>query len=377
MKERIKPIDGLRALAVLGVMWKHSWGFLDNIPLMIGPLNINKLCSIAGNGVDLFFVISGFCMYLMYVAKAGTFVLAEYGHFLRKRFMRIAPAFYVLILVEVVRYMIANHSFPLQTFLYHLFFINIFLPVNVFAPHFWSLATEWHFYLVLPFLFVGIRKRKFIIVRILALIVLCIVCRLFLFYNHQTDLINGSTVSADAIWYRFAEFGFGIIAAKLYLDAFKLPYIFRGFFGFILAFIVAYAGRIFMLTEFVNYFGTNGFIIRALGEPLMTLGFALMMYNLISSKSLFSSFFTGKPLLFIGKISYSMYLWHWIICVGVCRMFKADFGVSNLVFYSALILSVFVAIPVSWLSYKYLELPYFNKSKSAPWLAVIKEGGQL
>lgn len=343
----------------------------------MGPLNINKLCSIAGNGVDLFFVISGFCMYLMYVAKAGTFVLSEYGHFLLKRFMRIAPAFYVLILVEVVRYMIANHSFPLQTFLYHLFFINIFLPVNVFAPHFWSLATEWHFYLVLPFLFVGIRKRKFIIIRILALILLCIVCRLFLFYSHQSDLMSGNTVSADAIWYRFAEFGFGIIAAKLYLDEYRLPHLFRGFFGFILAFFVAYAGRIFMLTEFVNYFGRNGFIIRALGEPLMTLGFALMMYNLISSKSIFSSLFTGKALLFIGKISYSMYLWHWIICVGISRMLKADFGASNLVLYSALILSVFVAIPVSWLSYKYLELPYFNKSKRAPWLAVMKEGGQL
>src|SRR6185312_15058139 len=170
-------------------MWKHLLGFYENVPLMVGKININKAISIAGNGVDLFFVISGFCMYLMYVAKAGSFKLNEYGNFLKKRFMRIAPAFYVLIAVEVIRHMVQYGNFPTETFLYHVFFISIFLPVhNDFAPHYWSLATEWHFYLVLPFLFIGIKNRKHIIRRILAMIVICIIFRLFLYYDHRSDL---------------------------------------------------------------------------------------------------------------------------------------------------------------------------------------------
>lgn len=363
MKERIHPIDGLRAIAVIGVMWKHLLGFYENVPLMVGKININKAISIAGNGVDLFFVISGFCMYLMYVAKAGSFKLNEYGNFLKKRFMRIAPAFYVLIAVEVIRHMVQYGNFPTETFLYHVFFISIFLPVhNDFAPHYWSLATEWHFYLVLPFLFIGIKNRKHIIRRILAMIVICIIFRLFLYYDHRSDLLEKNTIPADAIWYRFAEFGFGIIAAKLYLDKYQLPVWFRGFLGFILSFLIAYAGRIFMLTEFVNLFGNYGFIIRALGDPLMTLGFSIMMYNLISTKSIFSGFFSCKPMLFIGRISYSMYLWHFIICLWVSRLLMPVFGVSNLGLYSVLISSVIVATPVSWLSYKLLEMPYFKRT---------------
>ena len=56
MKQRIKPIDGLRAFAALGVIWIHAWMFCSNPALNIFSIDFYKIMAIAGNGVDFFFV---------------------------------------------------------------------------------------------------------------------------------------------------------------------------------------------------------------------------------------------------------------------------------------------------------------------------------
>lgn len=100
MKQRIKPIDGLRAFAAFGVIWIHSWIFCSNPSLNIFSIDFYKLIAIVGNGVDFFFVISGFCMYLM--IDKNTFTLHTYFRFLYKRFLRIAPAFFASVIVYAV-----------------------------------------------------------------------------------------------------------------------------------------------------------------------------------------------------------------------------------------------------------------------------------
>jgi len=361
---RIKALDGLRTVAVLGVLWTHVWMFFDNIPWKIGPVDINRVISIGRNGVDLFFVISGFCMYLMYHKKAANFSLENYTSFLYKRWRRIAPAFYVLIALETVLYLARTCIFPTSNFLGHLFFVNIFLSKNVFSPHYWSLATEWHFYLVLPLIFLFSKNSTRVISNTFIIILVSLVFRVFLFYIHRDNLVAKITVNSDAVWFRFAEFGFGIIAAVRYINGYKLPAILSGTLGFILAFMIAYAGRICMLTEFILKFGEYAFMIRALGEPLMTLGFALILYNVITSESIFSKVLESRPFLFIGKISYSMYLWHWIIATLVSNLIIDKFGMNLWGFNAAVLLSFIVAIPVSWISYQLLEAPYFKKAST-------------
>ncbi|HEY9302611.1 MAG TPA: acyltransferase family protein [Phormidium sp.] len=104
-KNRIAPVDGLRAVAVFGVIWAHVWAFGSGIPVWslgkIGSINLdlNRAISVIGTGVDLFFVISGFCMYLMYAQKQTKFAWNTYATFLKKRWLRIAPNYYVAALV--------------------------------------------------------------------------------------------------------------------------------------------------------------------------------------------------------------------------------------------------------------------------------------
>ena len=64
---RLASIDGWRAIAVLGVFWWHTWIHTGNPSLILSigshGLNLQRLPVLLGNGVHLFFVISGFCIH--------------------------------------------------------------------------------------------------------------------------------------------------------------------------------------------------------------------------------------------------------------------------------------------------------------------------
>jgi peptidoglycan/LPS O-acetylase OafA/YrhL len=368
---RIPAIDGLRTMAVLGVLWAHVWGFFNNIPWKIG-VDLNRIISFGRNGVDLFFVISGFCMYLMYGSKIARFSKDSFLDFLKRRWFRIAPAFYILIAVESLRLLITDGKFPAQEFFYHLFFINIFLPKNLFSPIYWSLATEFHFYLIFPFLFLFLKNQGELLKRVLIGILICIVFRFFLFYFHRADIAAGDTISGFEIWYRFAEFGFGIIAAIIFTQSRELPGWLSGPKGFLIGLLVAFIGRICMLTEFLNHFGKWAFVIRTISEPVMTFGFGLLVLNVISSQNIFSRILSWKPFLFLGKISYSMYLWHYLIAQYISIYIISHWGITFLNMNICILLSLVILIPVSWISFKFFEEPYFRKNAKAKEMAYVE-----
>jgi peptidoglycan/LPS O-acetylase OafA/YrhL len=356
---RIQPVDGLRAFAVLGVIWAHCWMFFGNLPWTVAHVNLIRLLAFGGIGVDLFFVISGFCMYLMHAKDANHFGIDTYGAFLKKRWLRIAPAFYFVVTFESFKYLLLNGVFPLKSFVYHLLFINTFNKDNVLSPPFWSLATEWHFYIILPFLFIRDAAGKYLYQRVTILMLICLAFRLQLYYGQ--DLTSGLTIPNDKIWYRFVEFGFGILAARFYLDGRRLTGLFRGNHGFILTFLIAFLGRMCMTTEFLAHFGRLDFVVRALGEPILTLGFGLMILNLVTTSGFFARFIALRPFLFIGRISYSMYLWHWMIAVWICGLVHTYVGVSALYQEVAFLLVVAATTVVGFVSHTCLEAPYFRK----------------
>ena len=102
-EKRILPVDGLRAIAVMGVIWAHLWSFGFGAPALplgrLGPLTIdlNRLMSFWGTGVDLFFVISGLCMHLVYTSKPDALQIDRLVAFVKKRWLRIAPAYYAAV----------------------------------------------------------------------------------------------------------------------------------------------------------------------------------------------------------------------------------------------------------------------------------------
>jgi peptidoglycan/LPS O-acetylase OafA/YrhL len=355
MKNRLAVVDGFRAIAILGVLWAHIWMFFNNPKLNVFGVDLSPIFTFWGNGVDLFFVISGFCMYLMFINKYQAFNFGVVKDFVIKRFLRIAPAFYMAILgyyLWDLLFETGNNNWPFA--ITNVFFINTILGISGPAPHFWSLNTEWQFYLLLPLLMFVFKKNYTRNIFLLLAITICI--RLaFAIYNHDPyNIINYSIVN------RFFEFGIGMVLCKHYLEN-KIPKFMQSIWFFIIAFAIAFVGRVLLTAAFQNRTDLIGVFSRTINIPLLSLGFALMIGACLGKENLISKFISNKFFLYIGKYSYSMYLWHWMIAAIVSNFAKkyinvSDFNNVNIAF----ILSVILLIPISIASYKWFEAFYFK-----------------
>ena len=355
---RLTEIDGLRAIAVLGVLWSHFWMFFGNPFLNVFGLPINRILSFGGVGVDLFFVISGFCMYYTFHNKYSTLTIPIFWKFLKGRWLRVAPLYYLAVIVYSIFIYINTVHFPFKSVIYHLFFLQTIFNSNNIAPHFWSLATEWHFYLILPFFFYFGYINRHNNYFIFKLIFLCILCRLFYwgFIANSPLTIDRS----DRIYLRFVEFGWGIFICQLFILNIPLSKLFSGISGFIFAFGIAFLGRLLNTTEVILAFSHLGYIVKALADPIMSFGFSMLILNILKSKTFFSKILNSSIFQQIGKVSYSFYLWHWMVSIYICKIALIYFGQKNLVLNIAFIISALITFLISKLSWSLIESRYFK-----------------
>ena len=97
------------------------------------------------------------------------------------------------------------------------------------------------------------------------------------------------------------------------------------------------------------------YIIEFLPDAtLMCLGLGLILFKPVNERNILSNIFQLKPLIFIGLISYSFYLWHW----PIISYFKYT-SMDNLSF-SQIILSSILILSLSILSWKFVEQPFLN-----------------
>jgi peptidoglycan/LPS O-acetylase OafA/YrhL len=93
LRPHLTYVDGLRALAALGVLWTHGIGCAERMCAGAHP----AWRDIGDRGVELFFVISGFCLAYPFFARkrSGRPLNLDYVRFLIRRFARIAPPYYI------------------------------------------------------------------------------------------------------------------------------------------------------------------------------------------------------------------------------------------------------------------------------------------
>ena len=154
-RHRIDYVDGLRALAVVTVVMHHIATHTN----VIGPAY--PVLMEGAHGVDLFFVLSGFCLAFPTLAKvrsgsATSFDLADFG---AKRLVRIVPPFYiatvVLLAFAVLPHLLVRHAWPTGIpSLGSLVALPLFIDRNVdmLNPSFWTLMVEFRWYFAFPLL---------------------------------------------------------------------------------------------------------------------------------------------------------------------------------------------------------------------------------
>jgi peptidoglycan/LPS O-acetylase OafA/YrhL len=358
-KSRFKALDGLRALAVLGVLWMHTWTVHGNPRFIIGNFDITSIMALGGNGVDLFFVISGFCMYYFYAGNKQ-FSYTDFGAFLKKRWIRLSPAFYTVSVVYIAVKVATDPSYPfVKSLLTSLTYLNGTLPAYNPEGILWSLTPEWQFYLIVPFLLIyqnryGFGKTFLIIsIALLAVAVTAVVV-----------LKSRSNMLSSQIILRYVEFMWGILVGKLLLSHPRINLKYRPIWlvGFI---IVIYTGRL-LLSKPIQTLSSDYFnLLKLAAYTEMGLGFSGVIYLALTSQK-WLRLMLGNPVLsFIGKISFSFYLWHGLVHRPVADRVMIAFpklsGITLPVI--SFCISVLLLLPLAAASYYLLEHNFMARNK--------------
>lgn len=346
---RIHPIDTWRAIAALGVVWIHCWGHFGNPSLLLWKVDLYKLMAILGNGVDFFFVISGFCLYIVWKNKSVT--VNTYLEFVKKRWLRIAPAFYAsAILIAITNY-VYNSQPILIPVLGNLFFIQNYSNIFSISPPFWSLAVEFHFYLLLPFFMYFSYKnflKTFMVTIAVGITLLAYYHKLENYYFLQSKIVH---------------FTVGLLAAWCFFENKSVIKIFNNLYVFFISLLVMFIGRFLLADSFIGEANSLNALYKVLGTSLLVFGFASTMIATVVHPKL-NKLFRNKLMLWLGKLSYSIYLWHAFIILITVKIFPIGMQNSNYTPLFFFVCVVMLLVPVSFISYKLFEQTYFKTTKN-------------
>ncbi len=346
MKTTYRPdIDGLRAIAVLGVLLYH----LDH-----------NLCPGGFTGVDIFFVISG---YLITSILAREINAKEFSliRFYERRIRRILPAyFFLLLFTTILGYLLLTPE-PLEQYgkamSNSLVFISNFLfagNVDYFEKtfdsspllHMWSLSVEEQFYLLWPLTMILLAKycsnRRYLYFFLIFLGSSLIASEILTVYSPKLAFFM--------IYSRAWELGAGAMIALPVLPNISSQKKVE---------ILSAIGIVLIFASLIFVNDTLRF--PGISATLAVVGTVLIIY---SGKSgvlgVVHRFLSLKFVVFIGLISYSLYLWHWPVIAYVKNYLGRELRFGEIV--AVALFSILAA----YVSYKWIETPFRRKERPRP-----------
>lgn len=342
IKNAYRPdIDGLRTVAVLLVILFHA-----NVNFIQGGYI----------GVDVFFVISGFL-----ITKSINKEMLEnrfsFKQFYLRRIRRIIPVLVFIVAVIAIPsylFLLANHfeayaraaiNTLLSTNNFYLWFnISAYFSESAeFQPllHTWSLSVEEQFYILWPPLLL-LLHRKFNFKTRLIIVLSIIVFGLGLsIYLTKTDLNMAYFLLPARIFELLIGGGLALYWDKLPKLSSNQNHI-RSIIGALLIFIPA------LLLDKNSFFPGYQALWPCLGAML------IIYTGKTNTNGFFNNILQLKPMVFLGKLSYSMYLWHWPIFVFITYL---GYELSG----SLRIYAIILTIVLSYFSWRFIEQPFrFN-----------------
>ena len=161
-EERSLNIDLARIFAILGVTYYHIWKRMRRPENIVGIFNLDGFAKWGVIGVVIMFVISGFCMVGCYKRLENLPTGKRLKSFYIGRFLRIAPAYYISILICCI--FMANNLKPqpydLKDIITHLLFIHALSmeTVTTIKGFYWYISVQMLFYMLVPLIFFICKK---------------------------------------------------------------------------------------------------------------------------------------------------------------------------------------------------------------------------
>jgi len=346
---RIDYLDSVRGIAAMMVVIYHyiGWRWADNLNTKIAEIFFN-----GSDAVSFFFVLSGFVLSYKYFQTDKEIDIKEY---VVKRFLRIYPAFFVTVLMMYFYY--HRHDLGLNT-IKDIFYTNsqqlwqeLYLVKSkhdFYIPG-WTLGVEMVMSLLLPFFIIAARKN---IKYIYALI-------------PMTLYIGAGHLSMFTM-----HFCLGILLAYFYpqIQSFDFKkskiYSFRW-----LLFIIVFAMYSIRHIDRIHTLGNKFFAVLGFwGIDLFHItgiaSFIILLF--IINNQYIQKLLQLKPLLFLGKISYSIYLMHWIVVVYVMEhweKWKSIFGNDYIIYWTMLAFTIITTILLATICYYFIEKKFIQIGK--------------
>lgn len=353
---RIGWLDGLRALAVLGVVAVHATPTVHNLPAWVGmPARLGQY------GVQLFFVISAITIYLTlqsHLLRSGDSIRSWYA----RRFFRIAPLYYMAIplyavfdrLTMRISHIASGTSDP-RAYLANVLFVHGWIPLgnNNVVPGGWSIGVEMSFYVIAPALFCLLTRSRWWPVAFLGFAALS-----------EAAVI----VIAQTFW------GTSHVENNSYL--YYCP--FTQFPIFLVGLALVHLSKPWLLGEspipprwMVAAWVTAGTSLPAafacgtwmglspqLAPLLFGIGFCALV---ILAHGPLQMVFGNAVARYVGRVSYSIYIVHFVV-VGFIHFLVKRTGVeqwapSTLVYFGVMGVTVVLSVALASLTYRFIEEP--------------------
>jgi peptidoglycan/LPS O-acetylase OafA/YrhL len=334
-------IDGLRAVAIVPVVLCHA-----GVPGFAGGFV----------GVDVFFVISGFLITSLIAGeiREGRFSIA---HFYERRVRRIFPALFAMVLAcaAVAPFLLPaeeQQSFGTSVAAVALFTSNaVFWSESGYFDaaadakpllHTWSLAVEEQFYIVFPLLLLLL--QRFVPARGAA--VLWVAAGVSLAACAQLTYRGDADAAFYLAPFRAWELALGALAALGALPPLqgRVPREAAAALG---AALIAWS--VFAFSDATFFPGTAALV------PCV--GALLLLHAGADATPVLNRVLSARPLVLIGLISYSLYLWHWPLLVF------AKHHLQRPLLPPETALAVALALGLAWLSWRYVEQPFRRRGE--------------
>jgi len=368
----VEALTGLRGVAAVFVFLFHYLHFNPQVNLVDFVPIVGKVLQFPFDfgfmGVDLFFVLSGFLLSLPFAAAAlGSQESPGLKRYFKRRVLRVFPAYYAqfAVILVVGSWFAAWKPLNAGSLVAHLFmFFNIGPdPVRPMVGVWWTLPVEFSFYLALPIIAIMMRPRRWLLL-LLAL---------------------GASVA-----YRFWAAGHFESGNPLMLAANHLPGSLPEFLlGAGAAFLIQWRAQqgapprppwlldatlivsmILTAIWFLLIVGPNGDAYwtghwsMIMAPTVLGLLLGALVWAVYGGSRLGRLLFANRGVHFLGLVSYSLYLWHFVVMQQLIRVFGEVY--SQMPQVPKFMLTTLAVLFIAWLSYWFIERPFFRQRAFVP-----------
>lgn len=341
---RLPGLDFLRAFAAL---WVFAFHYIALAPAQLKPDLESYYIMIGWNGVDLFFVLSGFLI--------GGILCRENENvksFMIRRFFRIYPAFLVMVFLGIVliKPYLADNWLLITS---HLFMFNNIIPGYGGAINgvLWTLGAEFQFYMLAALILFLPRGKHFWFYLVALLLIGSAVYRWCVFEMAEPEERFFLTTQLPGM---LGLFGMGFLAVQL--KNLIGEFIRRNFSIFLALALMA----VFLFCKWLQpvlgaYWDINEAVV--FGRFYSGLAFAFLVLVFACTPDSLGNFFSKSGLVFVGEISYGIYLTH-LFFMELLRPYESYFLDFSWALYACVLLGATLA--ASCLIYFLIERPFIR-----------------